>query len=64
MERFLRRLGRLEAGLTGAPHYARHEVLVDIVREAGLPYESQFENVAFALGCSNSGSSVVTAPCP
>ncbi|MEV5568105.1 hypothetical protein AB0L54_35420, partial [Streptomyces sp. NPDC052196] len=37
MERFLRRLARLEAGLTDAAHYARHEVLVDIVEKAGLP---------------------------
>lgn len=64
MERFLRRLGCLEAGLTDAPHYARHEGLVDTVGKAGLLYESQSENVAFALGRSNSGSSAVTAPGP
>lgn len=50
MERFLRRLARLEAGLTDAAHYARHEVLVDIVEKAGLPYESLSEDVASGIG--------------
>lgn len=50
MERFLRRLARLEAGLTDAAHYARHEVLVQIVEKAGLPYESLSEDVASGIG--------------
>ncbi|MFI6730341.1 hypothetical protein [Streptomyces atratus] len=50
MERFLRRLARLEAGLTDAAHYAKHEVLVQIVEKAGLPYESLSEDVAEAIG--------------
>ncbi|MEU5582993.1 hypothetical protein ABZ791_35960 [Streptomyces huasconensis] len=50
MERFLRRLARLEAGLTDAAHYAKHEVLVDIVEKAGLPYESLSEDVASRIG--------------
>ncbi|MFQ6147449.1 hypothetical protein ACLMNJ_30980 [Streptomyces seoulensis] len=50
MERFTRRLARLEAGLTDAAHYARHEVLVAIVEKAGLPYESLSEDVASGIG--------------
>ncbi|WP_371788994.1 hypothetical protein OH723_31325 (plasmid) [Streptomyces albidoflavus] len=50
MERFTRRLARLEAGLTDAAHYARHEVRVAIVEKAGLPYESLSEDVASGIG--------------
>ncbi|MEU2855626.1 hypothetical protein [Streptomyces syringium] len=50
MERFVRRLARLEAGLTDTARYARHEVLVDIVEKAGLPYESLSEDVASGIG--------------
>ncbi|MFE2943830.1 hypothetical protein ACFXKG_33040 [Streptomyces sp. NPDC059255] len=50
MERFLRRLARLEAGLTDATHYARHEVPVGTVEKTGLPYESPSEDVTSGTG--------------
>ncbi|MFE2094574.1 hypothetical protein [Streptomyces sp. NPDC059460] len=50
MERFLRRLARLEAGLTDCAYYAKPGVLAGIVEKAGLPYESLSEDVAYAIG--------------
>ncbi|MFH9016594.1 hypothetical protein ACH4C6_35500 [Streptomyces sp. NPDC017943] len=50
MERFLRRLARLEAGLIDCAYYAKPGVLAGIVEKAGLPYESLSEDVAYAIG--------------
>ncbi|MEU4497556.1 hypothetical protein AB0F96_29980 [Streptomyces sp. NPDC023998] len=50
MERFLRRLARLDAGLTDSVPYAEPGVLDGIVEKAGLPYESLSEDVAEAIG--------------
>ncbi|MFE4920850.1 hypothetical protein [Streptomyces sp. NPDC056661] len=50
MERFLRRLARPEAGLTGCAYYGKPGVLVGIVEKAGLPYESLSEDVAYTIG--------------
>jgi hypothetical protein len=50
MERFLRRLARLEAGLTDAAPYAEPGLLAGITEKAGLPYESLSEDVAQAIG--------------
>ncbi|WP_329453709.1 hypothetical protein OG894_45195 (plasmid) [Streptomyces sp. NBC_01724] len=50
MERFLRRLARLEGGLTDRAYYAKPGVLAGIVEKAGLPYESLSEDVAYTIG--------------
>ncbi|MER5200464.1 hypothetical protein ACWD3J_44375 [Streptomyces sp. NPDC002755] len=50
MGRFLRRLARLEAGLTDCAYYAKPGVLAGIVEKAGLPYEGLSEDVAYAIG--------------
>ncbi|MFD4977628.1 hypothetical protein [Streptomyces sp. NPDC058424] len=50
MERFLRRLARLEAGPTDCAYYAKPGVLAGIVEKAGLPYESLSEDIAYAIG--------------
>lgn len=56
MERFLRRLARLEAGLTDCAHYAKPGVLAGIVEKAGLPYESLSKDVAEAIGMQRPSS--------
>ncbi|MFF1593063.1 hypothetical protein ACFVY0_33835 [Streptomyces sp. NPDC058286] len=50
LERFLRRLARLEAGLTDCVYYAKPGVLARIVEKAGLPYESLSEDIAYVIG--------------
>ncbi len=50
MERFTRRLARLEARLTDAAYCARREAWVALVEKAGSPYESLSEDVASGIG--------------